>query len=327
MKVREIREVTASYIKEKPIYLLVAALFIVSSLVIPYFFTRSNIINIFFQASDLIIVSCGLTFVILNGGIDFSITAVLGLSSIIGAMLMNMNTGLLRNSPFNVPLSLLVMLLIGVLIGSINGLAVSRLKMPSFIATMSTNLLFGGIALAIANSKPVSNFPKAFMAIGRGKVIGLPVVIIIAVVVVACLQFLLFKTVFGKRVFAIGTNMRASVVTGLPVKQTIFFMFLISGVVSSIGGIVSTARIGVGMPALGAERFIDFMSAVVLGGTSVFGGIGSIVGTFFGALFVATLSNALSMLGLQWYFIMVAKGVIIVIIAAFDAIKRFGGND
>ena len=323
----KVREVFVRYIKEKPIYFLVAALFIISSLVIPYFFSVSNIVNLLFQASDLIIVSCGLTFVILNGGIDFSITAVLGLSSIIGAMLMNQNTGLLKDSPLNVPISLLAMLLIGVMIGSINGLAVSRLKMPSFVATMSTNLLFGGIALYIANSKPVSNFPPAFMAIGRGKLLGVPYVIIIAIIVAACLQFLLYKSVFGKRVFSIGTNMRASVVTGLPVKKTIFFMFLISSVISSIGGIVSTARIGVGMPALGAERFIDFMSAVVLGGTSVFGGVGSIVGTFFGALFVSTLSNSLSMLGLQWYFIMVAKGVIIIIIAGFDAIKRFGGND
>ena len=321
------REAIVAFIKEKPIYLLFVALFVISSLAIPYFFSLSNIVNLLFQSSHMIIVSCALTFVILNGGIDFSVTAVLGLSSIIGAILMNRDTGLLKDVPFNVPISLLAMLLIGVLIGSVNGLAVSRLKMPSFIATMSTNLLFGGVALAIVNSKPVSNFPPVFMAIGRGKILGLPFVFILAIVVAACLQFLLYRTVFGKRVFAIGTNMMASAVTGLPVKQTIFFIFFISGAVSSIGAVISTARIGVGMPALDAMNFIDYMSAVVLGGTSVFGGVGSIVGTIFGALFVATLSNAMSMLGLQWYFIMVAKGIIIIIIAGFDAIKRFGGND
>lgn len=316
-----------AFVKEKPIYFLTAALFLISSLTVPYFFRAPNLVNILYQASDLIIITCGLTFVLLNGGIDFSITAVLGLSSITGALLMNLNDGPFRDLPLNVPLTILIMIGIGLLIGALNGWAVTRLKMPSFIATISTNLIFSGLALAMANSRPVSNLPLEFKAIGSAKVFEIPVAIIIAIVIVFIFNFLLSRTLFGKRVFAIGTNMKASKVTGLPVKRNIFLLFLISSGIASLGAIVSTARIGVGMPALGAERFIDFVSAVVLGGTSVFGGVGSIVGTLFGALFVAILSNSLSMLGLQWYFIMVAKGVIILVIAAFDAAKRFGVSE
>ena len=319
-----VRKLIITFIKERPIYFLAAALFLICAAAIPYFLTPRNLTNILYQSSDLIIVASGLTFVLLNGGIDFSITAVLGLASITGALLMNLNDGLLMDSPFNVPLTVMIMICIGLFIGTVNGIAVAKLKMPSFIATISTNLIFSGLSLALARSRPVSNLPASFKAIGNTKIFEIPVAFLIAVAVVLILNFLLGRTIFGKYVYSIGTNMKTSLVTGLPVRKTIFFLFLISSGVASLGAIVSTARIGVGMPALGAERFIDFISAVVLGGTSIFGGAGTIIGTMFGALFVAILSNALSMLGLQWYFIMVAKGVIILIIAAFDAVKRFG---
>lgn len=313
--------------KEKPIYGLVVLLFIIASLSVPYFFTWNNILNILVQSSDLIIIASGLTFVFLNGGIDFSVTAVLGCSSIVGAYLINQDNGLLKDSPLSLPITLIVMIAIGLIIGAINGFAVTKLRMPSFMATIATNLIFGGLALGLANSNPVSNLPDAFKAIGNGKLLGLPAPIILAVIVAVVLNLVLYNTLFGRWVFSIGTNQLAASVTGLPVKKTVFGLFLISGGIASIGAIVSTARLGVGMPALGTERLVDFISAVVLGGTSIYGGFGSIVGTLFGAIFISILSNCLGMLGVQWYFITVAKGAIILVIAMADAIKYMGKKD
>ena len=315
-----------SFLKEKPIYGLVVLLFGASAF-IPYFLTGPNLLNIMKQSSDLIIISCGLTFVLLNGGIDFSVSAVLGCSSIVGAYLMNLDNGLMKNSPLNVPVTILVMILVGLVIGAINGFAVTKLKMPSFMATIATNFIFGGLALGLANSNPVSNLPDSFKFIGNGNIAGIPMPFIIAIVVMAALQFVLFKTLFGKWVYAVGTNQRASRVTGIPVKKTVLGIFLLSSGIVTIGSMISTARMGVGMPALGVERFVDFISAAVLGGTSIYGGAGSIVGTFVGAIFVSVLANALGMLGVPWYYITVSKGAIVLIIALVNSIKYMGKKD
>jgi len=310
------------FIYKNPIIVILIIYFIITSFTIPYFFTKRNLTNILIQSTDLIIVSCGLMFVLLNGGIDFSIIATMGLGSIIGALIMNTKTGLMANSPFGAYVAIAVMLLIGLVIGSINGLAVVFLKMPSFMATMANYLIFSGFALFLAQSKSIANLPNAFLFIGNGKlfnVIPFPVVITIFICIV--MHIILSRTVFGRCIYAVGTNHPTSFISGIPVKKTIFTLFLICGLLAAIGGMITTSRLGAGRPLLNAERLMDFVAAIILGGTSIFGGKGTVTGTILGALFIAVLSNSLGMLGLQWYTIMIVKGAFVLFGAWLDAFK------
>jgi ribose/xylose/arabinose/galactoside ABC-type transport system permease subunit len=314
------------YIKKKaydyPIILFLVAIFIYSAFVIPYFFSVENLVNILGQSSDITIAAIGIMFVILNGGIDFSITAVMGFGSVLGTLIMNKSFGFMKDSPYAFLVAIIVMISVGLIIGVINGFSVVVLKMPSFIATMATSMVFSGLALYIANSKPINDLPKSFLFIANGKVFGaIPFQIILMVIVVIFMQILLSKTVFGRNVYAIGTNQKTATISGIPVGKTIFKLFLISGVLSAVGGIVSTSTLGAGMPALNSDRMLDFVTAAILGGTSVYGGTGTVLGTFGGAIFMVTLNNALSMMGLQWFTIMTIKGSFLLLIALFDVIK------
>ena len=249
--------------------MLFFVLFVLYSLVfVDRFANPVNLGNMLVQCVDLIILSCGMTFVFMNGGIDFSVTAILGLSSILGARLLT-----LPGPPgVRVALGVALMLLIGIAIGALNGLIVTALRMPSFIATMATQLIFGGLALWYTQSATIGGLPRAFVQIGRGSLLGVPIPILIMLVVVALAAFVLHRTVLGRYIFAVGTNHRTSLVSGIPVKRTVFSLFLFSGGLASVSAIVMTSRSGAGMPALGKGMLMDIVAAVVIGGTSVAGG-------------------------------------------------------
>ena len=296
--------------------------FIWASVTINYFATPNNILNIFIQMSDLLIISLGLMMVILNGGIDFSVTAVMGLGSILGALVMNKTDGFLMDSPYGWLVGILIILAIGVAIGVINGIAVVYLKMPSFMATMATFLCFAGLALYIANSKPISNLPRNFLFIGNGWIFDIvPFPIIMAAVVVFIMYLVLHRSVYGRNVYAIGTNPQAASISGLPVKKTVFMLFIFSSVLAAIGGMITSARLSASMPDLNKARLLDFVTVVIFGGTSPFGGKGTVLGTVIGAFFISMLSNALSMMNLQWFDTMFIKGLFLLGIIVVTAIN------
>lgn len=310
-------------VAETPIYAMIIVYFILASIFVPYFFTGGNILNLFLQASDLVIGACGLMLIILNAGIDFSFVGIMGLGSTLAAMIMNTKTGVMAESSFGWVVGLIVFIAVGLVIGVINGFAVTKLKMPSFMATMASYLIFKGVALTVVNSKPISSLPTQFNFIGNGKLFGIiPFPIVLAAVVVVCMFILLNKTIFGRQLYAIGTSHQVAKCSGVPVKKVIFKVFVISGLLSAISGIVSMSRLGAAKPALNDERMMDFVAAVVLGGTSMFGGKGNIFGTVVGALFIIMINNSLGILGLQWYEIIIVKGVFFVAIAIFDAVSR-----
>jgi len=308
--------------RERPIVLVLVGYVIASLLIVPQFASPKNLLDILVQSSDLIILSIGLGFVILNGGIDFSVTAVTALASVVGASIMNLDTGFLAHSPFGFPVAMLVMLLIGLAVAAINGLSVVFLKMPSFIATMATSLVFGGAAVYYTRSATITNLPRAFTFMGDGTVVGIPFPIILAAVVVLVAQYALSSTVFGRNVYAVGSNPKASFISGVPVKKTIFILFLLSGFLAALGGALMSARLGAGTPALGQERLMDIVAAVIIGGTSIFGGSGTVLGTVAGALFITILNNSLNLVGIPWYMVIIVKGAVIFFIALFDAVRR-----
>jgi ribose transport system permease protein len=290
--------------------------------IVPDFISIVNFRDILVQSSELVILSCGLTFVLLNGGIDFSITAITSLASVVGASIMNLDTGFAAHLPYGYLIAIFAMLLIGIAISIVNGFSVVVLKMPSFIATMATSLVFSGLAVYYTKSATITNLPSAFTFIGDGTLVGVPLPIIAAILVVIVTHWGLSRSVFGRSVYAIGSNPRASFISGLPVKRIIFELFIISGFLAAIGGVVMSARIGAGTPSLGQETLMDIVAAVIIGGTSVFGGVGTILGTVAGALFITILNNSLNLIGIPWFVVIMIKGLVILFIAIFDAVRK-----
>jgi ribose/xylose/arabinose/galactoside ABC-type transport system permease subunit len=312
------------YLRDKPIIAVFVLYVALSLALVPRFAGGENLVNILVQSADLAIVACGLTFVIMNGGIDFSVVAVINLGSIVGATIMTGEGGLLGGSPWGWAAAVAAMLAIGLGIGAVNGLAVVRLRMPSFISTMGTQLVFSGLALVYTQSRTVGSLPRIFTSITDGRLAGIPVPILITIAVVAVTAYLLHRTVFGRNLFAIGTSHTVARISGIPVKSMVFRIFLLSGFFAAVGGIIMTARVGAGMPALAREMLLDIVAAVIIGGTSIAGGEGSILGTLIGAVFIIVLNNSLKLLGVQWYVINICKGVLVLVVAFLDVVKRQG---
>ena len=296
--------------------------FLISFIFIENFSNPTNLRNILVQSSDLIILACGMTFVFMNGGIDFSITATIGLGSIMGAKVMTLP----GNPVLMSILGILVILGIGILIGCVNGLTVTRLKMPSFIATMATQLVFAGLALWYTESATIGGLPKPFLLIGKGRFLGIPMPILIMAAVVALCIYILHFTVLGRYIVAVGTNHQTSRISGIPVRKTIFLLFLFSGILAAIGSIVMTSRSGTGMPAMGKNMLMDIVGAVIIGGTAVTGGKGNMLGTVTGAILIIVLNNSLNLLGVEWYVINALKGVMIIAVALLGVWRTGGGR-
>lgn len=296
--------------------------FVASVLFVPKFGNPSNIYNIFVQSSDLIILACGTTYVFVNGSLDFSVTAILPLTSVLGAMVMRN----ISNPIAAIIAAILIMLLISLVIGAINGVAVANFRMPSFMATMATQLIFSGIALSITQSNSISGLPNQFLALNKITIAVIQLPFIIAIIVVAILTYMLNYTVYGRQMVAVGINQQVARISGINVKKKVFSVFIVSAVCSAIASLIMTARLGSGVPALGKDMLMDIVAAVVIGGTSNVGGSGKIIGSVFGALIVQILSNALNLLGLDWYYITACKGLLIVALSLLNGWRKNHGG-
>lgn len=305
-------------LRDMPILPLLMGSFLLAIAFVPHFCTVYNLKNYLLQSADLLIISCGLTFVVLNGGIDFSVTSVLTLGSVLGAYIMALSP--LAGSPaLSIPVAILAMMAVGLLVGLVNGLSVTRLRMPSFVATLATQLIVLGLAVQFASlvsdTASIAGLPEAFFVLGgEGRYFFVPILIAFSVWLFS--HWLLARTIFGKRVYAIGVNPKASFISGVPVKKTIVQLMIISGLFAGIASIVATARNQVGMPSLGDKMFLTTIASVIVGGTSTSGGFGGMGKTLLGVLFITLLNNAMNLLGVGWEVIMIVLGALIVVSAA-----------
>jgi ribose/xylose/arabinose/galactoside ABC-type transport system permease subunit len=312
-----------SFIISNPILTLLVAMFIGAILFVPNFVTPFNLQNLVLQAIDILIVAVGMTFVVLNGGIDFSVTSVMALGSVVGAWVMVGSPA--AGTPFAIPAGIIAMLLIGALMGTINGFSVVLLKMPSFIATLATMMVGSGVAVwftsLVSERAAVNGLPSDFFLIG-GVGNNLVIPVLLSVVVLVVTHWLLTYTLFGRRVYAIGTNPKTSFISGIPVKKTIFMMMLISGLCAGLAAVYATARNQAGLPSLGDKIFIDIVAAIIIGGTSIFGGSGGIKQTLYGVLFITLINNVVNLLAVEWYVITLIKGLLVLIAAFLDYFSR-----
>ncbi|MCX6628979.1 MAG: ABC transporter permease [Candidatus Solibacter sp.] len=292
---------------------LAAACFAVCAPLIPGMATSGNLSNLVWNMLPLAVVTIGEVFVLIAGGIDLSVTAIIALCSVTGALVMNGRTGYLAGNPAAAPVAVLFMLLVGALLGFLNGCAVTRLRMPAFIVTLTTMMFFGGFAVWLTRSANIDALPPAFNGLaGFGT-------LTVAVVVALAAHRTLRHSIFGRWLYATGMNARASLVSGVPVHAVTIAAYSVSGLLAAAASVLYTARLETGSPVLGQRIFLDVIAAAVIGGTSLFGGRGTVAGTLAGVLFVALLDNSLNLLGVSFFLVFTAKGVVILVAALLDS--------
>ena len=292
------------------ILFLFAAIFY---LIEPRFGTFSNITNIFRQASVNIMIACGMTLVILTAGIDLSVGSVLAVSAIVAVKIS------LTSMPY---LAIPIALLVGMGVGAINGLLIAIFKMPPFIATLGTMTSFRGVAYLVANGTTVINNDLPYKFIGNGNILGIPCMVLIAILLFIVTWVLLKRTVLGTRIYAVGGNVLAAKYSGISVGVILVIVYALSGLLSGIAGVVLSARLYSASGLLGVSYELDAIAAVILGGTSFNGGIGSVGGTFIGALIIAVLNNGLTIAGVPYFWQQVAKGIVIVAAVLIDIYRQ-----
>lgn len=285
--------------------LVLVALYIVFSITAPNFATLSNQLNILQSAAFVGIIAFGMTLVIISGQIDISVGSAVALSSaLLGVLSVNLGIPLY--------LAVVIVMVEGCVVGLFAGYLVARFGVPSFIVTLALFSALKGMALLITNAYPVSIDNEAFLFWGSGKVVGIPVPALLLLVTFAVFLFISTRTTFGRSTYAVGGNAEAARLSGLPVARIRILGLGITGLLAAIVGILQSSRLASGNPNIGAGLEFDAIAAVIIGGTSLFGGKGSMVGTLLGVLLITVLSNGMVMLGLNPYAQQVVRGVVVV---------------
>jgi len=336
------------------------AYFLVLVPFLPTLTNPANVSNLLSNMWPLLVVAVGQTFVLTVGGIDLSQGAVIGLTSTLGGALLATAgaANVLSNAPIwgvwigetgvalsgvhgGVWIGIAVMLLAGALIGLLNGFSVAMLNMPPFMVTLVGLIAIGAFAIWLTQSENIRPLPDAFVRLGKGDIVSLylgpqdePRIprrevysfvtwpMVIAVVVAVSAHLLLSRTVFGRHVYAVGASRRTAEISGVPVRRVIVAVFVISALCATVGSILYSARLEAGRPTLGEGAFLlDVIGAVVIGGTSLFGGRGKIIWTVFGVLFFVLLSNTLNLMNLSAFVIDMVTGAVIMAAAILNVLR------
>ncbi|NPC94379.1 ribose ABC transporter permease [Bacillus sp. WMMC1349] len=290
-------------------------LVVIVSLLNPGFLEPLNILNLLRQVAINALIAFGMTFVILTGGIDLSVGAILALSS---ALVAGMIVG-----GIDPVFAVIIGCLIGAVLGAINGLLITKGKIAPFIATLATMTMFRGLTMVYTDGNPITGLGAnyGFQLFGRGYFLGIPVPAITMGITFIILWMILHKTPFGRRTYAIGGNEKAAYISGIKVARVKVLVYSLTGLLSALAGAILTSRLNSAQPTAGTSYELDAIAAVVLGGTSLAGGRGRIAGTLIGVLIIGTLNNGLNLLGVSSFFQMVVKGIVILIAVLLDRKK------
>lgn len=296
-------------------FLAFVLLFIVVAVLNPSFIEPLNLLNLLRQVSINALIAFGMTFVILTGGIDLSVGSILALSSALMA-------GMIVSGVDPI-LAIFIAALLGALMGAVNGLLVTKGKVAPFIATLATMTIYRGLTLVYTNGNPITGLGEhySFQLFGRGYFLGIPVPAVTMMVTFFILWFLLHKTSFGRKTYAIGGNEKAAFISGIKVDRVKCLIYSLAGMMAAISGAILTSRLNSAQPTAGTAYEMDAIAAVVLGGTSLAGGKGRIFGTLVGALIIGTLNNGLNLLGVSSFYQQVVKGIVILIAVLIDRKK------
>ena len=287
-------------------------LMIFVSILNPAFLQSNNLLNLMRQLIINGFIALGMTFVILTGGIDLSVGSTLALTSAIFA-------GLLQNG-MNTGLAILIALVLGLVLGLLNGILITKGKLAPFIVTLATMTIFRGLTLVYTDGRPIAG-PRddfAFKFLGKGQFLGIPFQVILFILAFLVLWMILNKTAIGRKIYAVGGNEKASFISGINIDKVKIWVYVISSLMAVLSGLVLTSRLNSAQPTAGAAYEMDAIAAVVLGGTSMTGGSGSLTGTLIGILILGVLNNGLNLLGVSSFYQQIVKGIVILIAVLID---------
>jgi ribose transport system permease protein len=297
------------YGREIGLPVIVVAMAIFFSIESNVFLSLSNFRNIGVSAAALAAVSFGQTFAILTAGLDLSVGAIVALVSIIGALVMR---------DHGVVAGVAASLAAGAAVGFVNGIVITRFKVFPFIATLAMMSIVSGLALSLSGGVAVTGVPEAFSSLAYVRSFGIPIPVIISLAVLAVCIVVLRYTKLGRRIYAVGGNEEAARLSGIAIGTVKIAAYVLSGLCAAVGSLILTARVASGQPSLGATLPLESVAAVVLGGVSLFGGRGSVVGVAFGVLFISILSNGLNLLNVSSYTQMMVIGGALILAVSLD---------
>ncbi|MFC6604290.1 ribose ABC transporter permease [Ectobacillus funiculus] len=286
---------------------------VVLSVLTSNFLEVNNLLNVLKQISIIAILAAGMTFVILTGGIDLSVGSTVALSGVISVMLSQQGV--------NAIIAMAAGVAIGVAAGFVNGYLTAKVKLPAFIVTLGSFTYIRGLAYVVSAGYPIVLTDPLFKFFGAGDIVGIPTPIFIMAFIYVITFFILKYTMFGRHVYAIGGNEEAASLTGIKVGATLIKVYVISGLLSGLAGVVLAGRLYSGQPTAGVGFELDAIAAVILGGTSFTGGVGTIRGTIIGALIMGVLSNGLTLLNVSYYWQLVIKGAVIILAVLLDRLR------
>ncbi|MHB1405838.1 MAG: ABC transporter permease [Desulfitobacteriaceae bacterium] len=292
------------------------AMIVVFAALSPYFLSIRNFMNIGLSASIIGITATGMTMVLLMGGLDLSVGSIVALVGII--MAVQMKGGM------SVPAVVLIGLSVGLISGLINGLLITKVKINPLITTLSTMAIYRGITFVSTDGLSVLITNKSFSFFGRSFILGIPIAVIIMAVMYMLFAYMLRYTKFGRKVYAVGGNAEASRLSGINVDRIRLMAYTISGLTAAISGVILASQTGTGLPNAGNGMELNAIAAAILGGTSLAGGKGNIIGTLLGVLILSTLSNGLTLLNVPSFYQMIAQGAVLLVAVTLDVIRGGG---
>lgn len=301
-------------VRESGIFLglVVLSLFLIAAT--DTFWNAYNLRVVARQAAFVSVVAFGQTLVLLTGGIDLSVGYIAGLSAILCTLMMT-------SLQIPVGAAIALSLLIGLVFGLINGIIIAKMKINPFIVTLAMGEIFAGSILVVTEGYPVINLPKAFRILGQGSLGSIPLPVIFLLVIGVILYYVLQNTPFGRGIYAIGGNRNASRLVGIRVDRSIIAVYALSGLLASFGGILYASRINAGQATIGATWVMPCITAAIIGGTSLSGGEGSILGTLFGSLFMGVIANGIVLMGVSSYWERIIVGVVVILAMIIDVLR------
>ncbi|GAA0318431.1 ribose ABC transporter permease [Oceanobacillus oncorhynchi subsp. oncorhynchi] len=291
---------------------------VILTILAPSFITVDNLMNVARQASINALLSLGMLLPIITAGIDLSVGSILALSIVLG--------GIVTVSWGMTPVvGLIVLLLAGAAAGLINGLLLTKLRLPHpFISTLGTMNVYRGLALIVTGASPIFGFPLLINYVGQESINIVPVSFILVIIVAVLMHVFLNRTATGRYIYAIGGNKEAARLSGIPVDRVLIIVYTVSGFMAALGGLVLIGRTNSASPIAGLTYELDAIAAVIIGGASFFGGVGTVVGTLIGALIIAVLRNGLNLIGTSSDLQTVVIGIVIILAVYVDVLRRKG---
>jgi ribose transport system permease protein len=295
-------------------FLTLIVLFIALTIATPHFLTGINLASVARQTAVINIMALGMTLVIITGGIDLSVGSILAIAGLFGTMAIK------AGQP--IPAAILIGIAAGCLCGLLNGVMITQLRINPFIVTLGTLEAYRGLALVVSKGLPVHEIPDSFSYLGDGTLLGIPFSLWVLAICAVVMHFVLEHTKLGRYAFAIGSNSAAAYYAGVPIKFHLTAVYAIAGMLAGLAGMIEASRLMTGQPTAGQGYELQAIAAVVIGGGSLQGGEGSVVGTLIGAFIIGLLSNGSDLLGINPYWQQVIIGAVIIAAVGFDEFRK-----